>query len=113
MSRSWSCKVGIQLFGLTNVKGAVTSASALPEVPGEGGYTQSDIDRTLDHSHSRLTFRANLTDLTEAERRRIASHKTGEDRYAKVRKEQSCGKVRKNELPHMYELPDVSQRRNA
>lgn len=76
--------MGVRLFGLSNVKGAITSSSALPEQL-ESSHTQSDIDRSLDHSHSRLTFRANLTNLTEAERRKIASHKTGEDRYEKVK----------------------------
>lgn len=71
-------------FGLKNVQGAVTSSNAVPEEAAQDSTSQNDIDRTLDYNHSRLTFRANLTTLTEAERRKISSHKVGEDMFEKV-----------------------------
>lgn len=71
-------------FGLKNVQGAVTSSNAVPGETAQDSTSRNDIDRTLDYNHSRLTFRANLTTLTEAERRKISSHKVGEDMFEKV-----------------------------
>lgn len=75
---------GTVAFGLKDVKGALTSVNAIPEYSEDNQASHNDIQRAFDHSHSRLTFRANLTTLTEAERRKLESHKSGEDLYDKV-----------------------------
>lgn len=80
----WAATAGALTLGLKNVKGAIASANAIPEDSVRNWTSQNDIERALDHSHSRLTFRANLTTLTEAERRKLESHRAGEDLYDKV-----------------------------